>query len=113
MSAFNLDTVVRHYLVAALWTSELDDHEPDAFDPDSVERTRTEVSGFLARNEEDLLESGLSDSHIGHNLWLTRNGHGTGFWDRDLGAIGDRLTEASERLGEVWLCEYGDSIELV
>lgn len=27
----------------------------------------------------------LSDDHIeqaGHDFWLTRNGHGTGFWDR-------------------------------
>lgn len=25
----------------------------------------------------------LDPSQLGHDLWLTRNGHGTGFWDRD------------------------------
>jgi hypothetical protein len=28
----------------------------------------------------------------GHDYWLTRNGHGTGFWDRGLGEVGDKLT---------------------
>lgn len=30
----------------------------------------------------------------GHDFWLTRNGHGAGFWDRGLGEIGNKLTEA-------------------
>lgn len=25
----------------------------------------------------------LDRKQLGHDLWLTRNGHGTGFWDRD------------------------------
>lgn len=36
----------------------------------------------------------------GHDLWLTRNGHGAGFWDRDLGEVGDRLSAAAKKLGE-------------
>jgi hypothetical protein len=32
----------------------------------------------------------------GHDFWLTRNGHGAGFWDRNLGGIGDKLTKACE-----------------
>lgn len=35
----------------------------------------------------------------GHNFWLTRCGHGVGFWDRDIGDLGDRLTAASEEFG--------------
>ena len=27
----------------------------------------------------------------GHDLWLTTNNHGTGFWDRGMGGIGQRL----------------------
>jgi hypothetical protein len=38
---------------------------------------------------------------FGHDFWLTRNGHGAGFWDRGLGALGDRLTDASKPYGEV------------
>lgn len=36
---------------------------------------------------------------FGHDMTLTRNGHGAGFWDRGLGDIGDVLTEWAEHLG--------------
>lgn len=39
--------------------------------------------------------------HVGHDFWLTRNGHGAGFWDGDYsGDAGEILTEASEQFGE-------------
>ena len=39
---------------------------------------------------------------VGHDFWLTRAGHGAGFWDGDLPqALGDRLTEASKSFAEV------------
>ena len=34
-----------------------------------------------------------------HDFWLTRNGHGSGFWDRGLGKLGDQLTEHSKTFG--------------
>lgn len=39
---------------------------------------------------------------LGHDLWLTRNGHGAGFWDRDFGTEESRsaLTAASKTMGE-------------
>jgi hypothetical protein len=43
-------------------------------------------------------ESGYDDSQAGRDLWFTRCGHGVGFWDRGLGAIGDKLAK---------LCGYG------
>jgi hypothetical protein len=40
----------------------------------------------------------------GHDFWLTRNGHGAGFWDGDWPEeVGKRLTEASKKYGEVYL----------
>ena len=36
----------------------------------------------------------------GHDFALTRNGHGTGFWDRGLGEMGDMLTEECKPYGE-------------
>ena len=38
-------------------------------------------------------------AHAGHDFWLTRNGHGAGFWDRGL-AQGDALTKAAKVYGE-------------
>lgn len=37
----------------------------------------------------------------GHDFMLTRCGHGAGFWDRGLGAVGDRLSEMSRPYGDV------------
>ena len=42
-------------------------------------------------------------SQAGHDFWLTRNGHGAGFWDRGLGKPGDDLTEAAHTFSEVSL----------
>jgi hypothetical protein len=39
-------------------------------------------------------------TQAGHDFWLTRNGHGAGFWDRGLGVVGDDLTEAATCFGE-------------
>ena len=39
----------------------------------------------------------------GHDLLLTRNHHGAGFWDGDWPkGVGKRLTDAADRLGEVY-----------
>lgn len=52
---------------------------------------------------------------VGHDLWLTRNGHGAGFWDRGLGSfngydIGDSLTIACKTLGSKDAYEGGDGL---
>jgi hypothetical protein len=57
------------------------------------------VTAFIADNWEDV--SGLDASQTGHDIILTANGHGAGFWDRGLGARGDRLTEASKPYGSL------------
>lgn len=38
----------------------------------------------------------VSENGADHNLILTANGHGAGFWDRGLGIAGDQLTTACE-----------------
>lgn len=44
---------------------------------------------------------GYSEAQAGHDFWLTRNGHGAGFWDRGLGIVGTKLTDASRPYGSV------------
>ena len=40
-------------------------------------------------------------AQAGHDFWLTRNGHGAGFWDGDWSApYDDTLTEASKNYGQ-------------
>lgn len=36
------------------------------------------------------------ETQAGHDYWFTRNGHGVGFWDRDLSDIGAALTDACQ-----------------
>lgn len=100
------ETILKHYIICALWSSIDDDGEPldsvytmDDISAQTLKQMDIEVSDFIKDNESLLIESGQSDQQIGHDFWLTRNGHGAGFWDRGLGAIGDALTKASKSFG--------------
>ncbi len=45
-----------------------------------------------------------TDERAGHDFWLTRAGHGCGFWDGDWSEpAATKLTEASKAFGEVGL----------
>lgn len=39
--------------------------------------------------------------HVGHDFWLTSQGHGAGFWDRGLGEVGDTLTDSVDGYGDL------------
>ena len=100
------ETILKHYIICALWSYIDDDGEPldsvytmDDISAQTLKQMDIEVSDFIKDNESLLIESGQSDQQIGHDFWLTRNGHGAGFWDRGLGAIGDALTKASKSFG--------------
>lgn len=40
-----------------------------------------------------------SNGAFGHDFYLTREGHGAGFWDRGLGELGDYLTRVAKSYG--------------
>jgi len=98
-----LRSVVDGYLIAALWTSE-DDPEigPDMAISDIAYEARREAQedcrSFL--EQAGTLADRLADSSIGHDIWMTRNHHGVGFWDRGLGHVGTDLTKIAEQMGE-------------
>ena len=72
---------------------------------------RQDVERFLTTLEAGGIDaSEVSDEMLGHDLWLTRNGHGCGFWDRDLGELGELLTALCELMGEVDLYVSGGII---
>lgn len=68
------------------------------FHPDALAQAERDCEAFQKANAEDLED--VDDSQAGHDFWLTRNRHGTGFWDRDLGKVGERLTEAAQLYDE-------------
>jgi hypothetical protein len=107
------------YIEAMLWSTNDESNEQggDPLDDNygpldiSVETMRAilrDCRKFYSDNHDDIMEFDGSRSGIeqaGHDFWLTREGHGTGFWDRDGWSEPgrSRLTKASEAFGEVWL----------
>src|SRR5690606_12135580 len=80
--------------------------------PEALQSIITDCQDFQQSNADDLdLAYGLPDyggpTQAGHDFWLTRNGHGAGFWDRGIGEVGDRLANASKVYGGVDLY-FGD-----
>jgi hypothetical protein len=52
----------------------------------------------------------MSDFHVAHDFWLTRNHHGAGFWDGDYPEpLGKQLTELAHSYGECELYVGDDS----
>jgi hypothetical protein len=98
----DLDVIVRTYAVAALWSSTDDNGEPlddnyslEDLAPEAIQTMKGDCTIFAQQNIELLHKSGLTLEQIGHDFWLTRNGHGCGFWDRGLGKVGEDMTAAA------------------
>jgi len=121
VTANRLDTFTRAYAIAALWstTDESDesggkpmDANYDIYDIDleTLAGMAADCAKFQAENTTDLAlynsPQWTAAELGGHDFWLTRNGHGCGFWDRNgilPEAAGERLTAAAEKYGEVYL----------
>ena len=101
------------YLECALWTdydwsdpeggAPLDaNYDTDDIAPDARESARADVDAFLTllADEGIVWDGAMSASQLGHDFWLTRNGHGAGFWDRGLGRLGELLTSRASAYGE-------------
>ena len=102
----DLEDCLQQYLETALWSSTDSDGNPldNVFDESGVDAaTKKEMlrdcSKFMQKNKDLLDESGLSASDIGHNFWLSRNGHGAGFFDKGLGEVGKKLQKAAKDFG--------------
>ena len=75
-----------------------ENYSVDDFASEAVEAMTVELNDFLQSNWADV--ASLDPAQVGHDFALTRNRHGAGFWDRGLGDVGDRLTEACRPYGE-------------
>ena len=112
MDEKDFDVFVQAYFVCALWSStecdedgtncrNLDDnYSVEDIDPDSRTAQVEECRAFCESNLDSLKSAvehpGYSWERAGHDFWLTRCGHGAGFWDRGLpDGLGDTLSDAS------------------
>jgi hypothetical protein len=104
-----MDKFLNGYIACALWSS-LDDEKPMDEDhseydlaPVLLAQMKKDCEQFQKDNEADLVaanEAGMDMGHCGHDFWLTRNHHGSGFWDGDYPIeLGERLTKACDKFG--------------
>lgn len=75
-----------------------DEHDSSDITDEAMAAIRSECDDFYDANTAEL--EGWGDVQAGHDFYLTRNRHGTGFWDRGRGAVGDRLSDAAHVYGE-------------
>lgn len=125
----HLGAFLKGYIEAALWadcmpfTDGMSDEDRDRAETGGGENLiprpgaedkmarESQMLDFIDGSENDLQtyvdilvnERGLDRAeaweYAGHDFWLTRVGHGAGFWDRGMGELGDRLTDACKPYG--------------
>lgn len=118
---------VHGYKVTALWASSTEGDNPEPLDGvysiedfgDSAnERIHEDCLSFLERGGYAAIEQAIATGAVacgpdfdewgraGHDLWLTRNHHGAGFWDGDWSEpYAAQLTEMAHALGECSIYE--------
>ena len=117
--------VARHYVIAALWADCEDGTHPRET-REAIKKAERLAWEFLEIIGPDVLAQ-IEASHgngygmhpdcgtdrpwlaaVGHDLWLTSQGHGVGFWCRD--ELPDRLsallTEAAKRFSGIYADFY-------
>ena len=106
MTTSEPDNFTKHYIIAALWSSTDAEGNPldgkydlSDFAPEALAQAMEECSRFRAENAPllqhayDSSEYRNNEAHpdnngdgleamAGHDFWLSRNGHGAGFFDR-------------------------------
>lgn len=107
--AGRVDPFTASYIQAALWASTdedgapLDqnyDGKPGEFSPEAWKRILSDAAVFQ-RAAQKYLGSRRDEERAGHDFFLTRNGHGAGFWDGDWPEpAATALTKLSKRFGE-------------
>lgn len=91
--AIEIEQAAGGYIEAAFWASTDDEGTPlddAAYTDKESDGLRDEltghVRGFISANyalcKAAMEARGYSWARLGHDLWLSRNGHGCGFWDR-------------------------------
>lgn len=97
------------YIEAIIFTGARTD-DPDATDNRydiSDDMLSQQAAKIIDRETETfynlfshMWEGHMTDEQAGHDFWLTRNRHGTGFWDRGNGKLGEYLTKGAHNFPE-------------
>lgn len=88
-----LNEMVQGFLTCALWSSTDESSEGGGspmdenysisdIDNHSITKAKADCAKFFQGAQPEWFEE-MEWDKIGHDFWLNRNGHGTGFWDED------------------------------
>lgn len=101
-----IDIVAKHYVIACLFFDSEEGTNPRATNQ-AMEKAMSDCAAFIAEcgplfdaamncydNGYGMHpDAGSAEAAFGHDFWLTRNGHGSGFWDRsELGELGEQIS---------------------
>ena len=116
-SSVDLEDFVDSYIEAALWSTndESDESGGEPLDQnydssDIAEETEDEMvadckqfldkAWSLLEEAPDEIDGYPKIEMAGYDFWMTRNGHGVGFWESEWPkSIGEKLTKLSKRFG--------------
>lgn len=112
----DVDLALNAYLTAMLWSSVDDNEEPldnsysiSDISVEAVRQSTREIDLFFDRAGEVLMN--YNPVYWGHDLWMTRNRHGTGFWDGDYEkADASYLTTLAHEMGERYVYVGDDGL---
>ena len=119
-----LDNFTRAYIEAMLWSSTDDKDEPmdanySASDlaPETLARIVADCTAFQAAHGNLFASDNCKydgcpvDEYAAHDFWLTRCGHGCGFWDGDwTEPAATVLTDAAHKYGNLDLYVGDDGL---
>lgn len=124
ISGLKVDEFVRGYIEALLWSTN-DESDPTGGKPlnqsftaddlshEAMDRIESDCRSFLHKvgpylTVDRYKGAGLTslEAQAGHDFWLTRAGHGSGFWDGDWegeedGRFDGPLTKAAKEMGNI------------
>ncbi len=102
------DSFTQGYIEAMFFTAsepELEDKGVVDLSPEAWDSILKDCGDFQKTNDAALLRAcntaGYGYTEAGRDFWFSRRGEGVGFWDRDLGDIGDILHAAAKNSGNI------------
>lgn len=113
LKSHEFEHILNGYIEAACWADGPEGSETLPMSDEAMKKAREDVSKFLSLLTVDVKSIRLPLEQIGHDIWLTRNRHGAGFWDRNTLSKEYQiaLTDTARKLGECSIY-IGDNNEL-
>lgn len=114
MEETKINEILKGYIEAVLFTEKNDEDKEffegvnftfENFTSDSIDKAINDIKQFLKDAGEVAVKEAVDLDglyKLGINILLTRNGHGSGFFDYDYDNE-NLLTDAADKLGEVYL----------